>query len=125
MLPTAFTVIKNLSHELFDQAQYVTRDLSEVLEMDGRAFEIWVNEYYKATKPMPDKGVDGVTPDSIPIQTKTFEISRKWVDEFNSSFKYHSAVKQPVTKAIMVSSMDLMNQLKKGNLKSNTAIKLI
>ncbi|MFH0941419.1 MAG: site-specific DNA-methyltransferase [Chloroflexota bacterium] len=41
-LPTAFQVIQNRSHALFDQAKYVTRDLGEVQEMDGLAFEAWV-----------------------------------------------------------------------------------
>jgi site-specific DNA-methyltransferase (adenine-specific) len=85
--------------------KYVSRDLSEVSALNPHDFERWVNEYYKATKPSPDKGVDGVTQDGIPIQTKTFKVSRKWVDEFNSSIKYHPAVKQPVTKGIIVSSV--------------------
>ncbi|GAI84494.1 unnamed protein product, partial [marine sediment metagenome] len=59
-----------LSHELFERAQYITRDLSEVLEMGGRTFEAWVNEYYKATKPLPDRGVDGIT--QVTLVTRCF-----------------------------------------------------
>jgi site-specific DNA-methyltransferase (adenine-specific) len=97
----------------FTQANYVTRDLEEILALNAQEFEKWVNEFYKATKPMPDKGVDGVTPEGIPIQTKTFEVSRKWVDEFSTSIKYHPAVKQPVTKAIIVSSIGFDGSAKK------------
>jgi len=35
-LPTAFAVIKNRGHELFGQAQYISRDLGEVLEMNPK-----------------------------------------------------------------------------------------
>jgi site-specific DNA-methyltransferase (adenine-specific) len=38
-LPTAFSVIKNRSHELFVQARYISRDLGEVLEMNPKQFE--------------------------------------------------------------------------------------
>ena len=103
-LPTAFAVIKNLSHELFEQAQYITRDLSEVLEMDGRAFELWVNEFYKATKPHPDKGVDGIIiTDGVPIQVKTFRIGYNVLSQFISDAKYHPLVPQPIKKVIIAS----------------------
>jgi DNA modification methylase len=102
-LPTAFSVIKNRSHELFAQARYVTRDLSEVLEMDGRAFEIWVNEFYKATKPQPDRGVDGITKDGIPIQSKVYEIKQDKLSQFINDAKYHSKVPQPIKKVLAVS----------------------
>lgn len=104
-LPTAFSVIKNLSHELFEQAKYVTRDLSEVLEMDGRAFEAWVNEYYRANKPMPDKGVDGITQDGIPIQSKTYLIKYPVLSEFVTNFKLHPAVPKPIKRVIVVSQI--------------------
>ena len=97
----------------YQPPQYISRDLSEVVTLNPHDFERWVNEYYKATKPSPDKGVDGVTHDGIPIQTKTFEVSRKWVDEFNSSIKYHPAVKQPATKGIIVSSVGFDESAKK------------
>ena len=93
-LPTAFSVIKNRSHELFAQASYVTRDLSEVLEMDGRAFEMWVNEFYKAVKPIPDRGVYGITQDGIPIQSKTYEIKYDKLSQFINDSKYHPKTPQ-------------------------------
>lgn len=97
----------------FTHINYVSRDINEVKSLNPHDFEKWVNEYYKATKPSPDKGVDGVTHDGIPIQTKTFEVSRKWVDEFNSSIKYHPAVKQPVNNGIIVSSVGFDESAKK------------
>jgi len=112
-LPTAFTVIKNRSHELFAQARYVTRDLSEVLEMDGRAFEIWVNEFYKATKPQPDRGVDGITQDGIPIQSKTYVIKYDKLSQFINDAKYHSLVPKPIKKLMAVSQNGFDDSAKK------------
>jgi DNA modification methylase len=102
-LPTAFSVIKNRSHELFAQAQYVSRDLGEVLEMNPKQFEDWANEFYRATKPSPDKGVDGITVDGIPIQVKTFKISYKVLSQFVTDAKYHPLTTKPSKKVIVVS----------------------
>jgi hypothetical protein len=102
-LPTAFSVIKNRGHELFAQAVYITRDLGEVLEMDGRAFESWVNEFYKATKPMPDRGVDGISSTGIPIQSKTYEIKYDKLSQFINDCKYHPKVQKPIKQIIAVS----------------------
>jgi len=102
-LPTAFTVIKNRSHELFAQARYISRDLSEVLEMNPKQFEDWVNEFYKAIKPSPDKGVDGITVDGIPIQVKTFLTSYKVLSQLITDAKYHPNTVKPVKKVIVVS----------------------
>jgi len=104
-LPTAFTVIKNRSHELFEQARYISRDLSEVLEMNPKQFEDWVNEYYYAEKPYPDKGIDGITPDGIPIQVKTHKIGYKVLSQFLTDAEYHPGVTQPITKVIVVSQI--------------------
>jgi len=102
-LPTAFTVIKNRSHEFFAQSRYVSRDISEVLEMNPKQFEDWVNEFYNADKPHPDKGVDGITTDGVPIQTKTFRIGYEVIDKLVSSSKYHPFVPKPIKKVIVVS----------------------
>lgn len=83
-LPTAFQVIKNRSHELFSQSRYISRDLKEVLEIGAREFEDWASEFYGATKPYPDKGVDGITKDGIAIQVKTFQISYNVLSQFIS-----------------------------------------
>jgi site-specific DNA-methyltransferase (adenine-specific) len=105
-LPKAFTVIKNRSHELFSQASYISRDLKEVQEMSHREFEAWVNEFYKANKPQPDRGVDGITStDGVPIQTKTFLVGYEVVDKLLSSSKYHPLVPKPIKKIMVVSQV--------------------
>jgi len=71
--------------------------------MDGHAFETWVNEFHKATKPQPDRGVDGITQDGIPIQSKTYEIRYATLSQFVNDTKYHPKVPQPVKKMIAVS----------------------
>lgn len=102
-LPTAFNVIRNRGHELFAQAKYVSRDLAEVLEMNPRQFEDWVNEFFNATKPHPDHGVDGITQDGVPIQVKTFMIKYDVLSKFLTDAKYHPNVPQPIKKVIVVS----------------------
>jgi len=102
-LPTAFNVIKRGSHELFNQARYVSRDITEVLEMNSLEFEDWVNEYYKADKPHPDKGIDGVTQDGVPIQVKSFQVTYKTISQFVTDVKYHANVPKPIKKVIIVS----------------------
>lgn len=104
-LPTAFSVIKDRSHELFAQTRYISRDLSEVLEMDPRQFENWVNEFYRANKPSPDKGVDGITQDGIPIQVKTFNIGYKVLSQFITDAKYHPKTAKPIKKVIVASQV--------------------
>ncbi|MBN1176953.1 MAG: hypothetical protein JXA51_04660 [Dehalococcoidales bacterium] len=120
-LPTAFSVIKNRGHELFAQARYVTRDLSEVLEMNPKQFEDWVNEYFKAIKPYPDKGVDGITHDGIPIQVKTFEISYKVLSQFITDAKYHPNVPQPIKKVMVVSQIGFDDGARKRKFEIETA----
>jgi DNA modification methylase len=120
-LPTAFSVIKNRSHELFAQARYISRDLGEVLEMNPKQFENWVNEYYKATKPHPDKGVDGITHDGVPIQVKTFQIKYDTVDKLLSSSKFHPLVPRPIKKLIFVSQVGYDDSARKRQFEIQTA----
>lgn len=120
-LPTAFSVIKNSSHELFAQSHYITRDLGEVLEMNPKQFEEWANEYYKATKPMPDKGVDGITPDGIPIQVKTFQIKYDTIDKLLSSSKFHPLVPKPIKRLIFVSQIGFDDSARKRKFEIETA----
>jgi len=104
--PTAFSAVKNRSHELFSQAQYISRDLKEVQEMSHKEFETWVNEFYKASKPSPDRGVDGITTaDGVPIQTKTFEVGYEVIDKLLTSSRYHPLVPKPIKKIIVVSQI--------------------
>jgi DNA modification methylase len=120
-LPTAFSVIKNRSHELFAQAHYVTRDLTEVLEMNPRQFEDWANEFYKATKPHPDKGVDGITHEGIPIQVKTFLIKYDTVDKLLSSSKFHPLVPKPIKELIFVSQVGFDDSARKRKFEVETS----
>lgn len=120
-LPTAFTVIKNRGHELFGQASYVTRDITEVLEMDGNAFESWVNEFYKATKPHPDKGVDGITHEGYPIQSKVYEIKYDKLSQFINDAKYHHSVPKPLKKIMAVSQAGFDDSARKLKFQIETA----
>jgi len=119
-LPTAFTVIKNRSHELFAQAHYVSRDLDEVLEMNPRQFEDWVNEFYKAAKPHPDMGVDGITHEGIPIQVKTFQIKYDTIDKLLSSSKFHPLVPKPIKRLIFVSQVGFDDSARKRQFEIET-----
>ena len=64
-----------------------------------------VNEFYRATKPHPDRGVDGVTSDGIPIQVKTFKVKYDTIDKLRSGSEHHSLVPKPITKLIVVSQV--------------------
>ncbi len=89
--------------EQFTKANYVSRDLEEVGTMHPNEFERWVNEFYGATKPLPDKGVDGVTKDGVPIQTKTGGVDYGIVSQFLSDAQLHPKVPQPVKQMVVVS----------------------
>jgi len=102
---TAFSVVKNRVPQLFEQSKYVSRDLKEVLEMNPKQFEDWVNEFYKAIKPSPDKGIDGITTDGIPIQVKVFQVGYAILSQFVTDAKYHPLVPKPVKKVIAVSQV--------------------
>ena len=62
-----------------------------------------VNEFYGATKPNPDRGVDGITPDGIPIQTKSYLVKYPVLTQAATDIKLHPVVPKPVSKAIIVS----------------------
>jgi len=81
----------------------ILRDLVAVKKLKPLEFEAWVNEYYQATKPRPDKGVDGITPDGIPIQTKSYTVKYDVLSQFATDCRVHPSVPQPVTEAIIVS----------------------
>ena len=87
----------------FAKARYISRDLEEISQMDAQEFETWVNEFYKATKPSPDAGVDGVTKDGIPIQTKIGEVDYGIVSQFLSDAQLHPKVPQPVRQMLLIS----------------------
>jgi adenine specific DNA methylase Mod len=87
----------------FKKARYITRDLKEIKELSPLDFEAWVNEFYRAAKPHPDKGVDGITCDGIPIQVKSFVIKYDVLDKFLTAAKYHHDVPQPLIRVMVVS----------------------
>jgi len=87
----------------FAKAEYIPRDIEEVLALNPSEFEKWVNEYYKAAKPMPDKGVDGIMQDGTPIQTKTSLVKYPTLSEFLTNAKLHPRVPKPLKKMIIVS----------------------
>jgi len=123
-LPTAFSVIKNRSHELFAQSRYVSRDLSEVLEMNPKQFEDWVNEFYKANKPSPDKGVDGITPEGVPIQVKTFEVGYKEISQLVTDAKYHPQTVKPIKKVMVVSQIGFDDRARQRKFEIETQEKI-
>jgi len=100
---TAFQVIKNRAHELFSQTKYISRDLDEVKAMGGNEFQDWVNEYFQATRPHPDLGVDGITPAGVPIQSKSYTIKYTVLSQFVTDAKYHPKVPKPIKEIIAVS----------------------
>lgn len=91
--------------EEFAKANYISRDLEEVRGLSPSSFESWVNEFYYAEKPYPDKGIDGITPDGIPIQVKTNKIGYKVLSQFITDAEYHPNVAQPITKVVVVSQI--------------------
>jgi len=102
-------------------AKYVTRDLGEIQEMDGNTFEAWVNEFYKATKPRPDKGVDGITPDGIPIQSKVFQIKYNVISQFVTDTKHHPSVPKPIKEIIVVSQTGFDDSARKRKFEIETS----
>lgn len=97
----------------FAKAKYVPRDLAEVEQLNPREFEAWVNEFYKATKPQPDRGVDGITQDGSPIQSKAYVIKYDKLSQFINDAKYHSLVPKPIKKVIAVSQRGFDDSAKK------------
>ena len=107
--------------EDFAKAKYVSRDLAEISTMDGHAFEVWVNEFYRATKPSPDMGIDGVTAEGVPIQAKVYEIKYPVLSQFITDAKYHPRVPQPVKKVVAVSQKGFDDGARKRKFEIETA----
>jgi len=89
----------------FKQASYVSRDLDEVKAMNPNEFEIWANQYYGASKPHPDKYVDGITKEGIPIQTRATKggVDFDEVHAFCSAMQYHPKISPDIKQGIFVS----------------------
>ena len=88
----------------FVKPKIIERTIENIVKMSGYEFEKWVNELYSATKPSPDKGVDGIIPEGIPIQVKTYKVGYDIVGQFLNDIKYHPAVSNDTKRGIIVSS---------------------
>jgi len=91
--------------EDFAKANYISRDLEEVQQMTGSEFQNWVNEYYKADRPWPDRGVDGITPDGIPIQSKHWKtpVGGREVSKFYDDAKRHHKIRGKLKEIMEIS----------------------
>jgi DNA modification methylase len=105
----------------FSGVERIERDLSEIEKLNPHEFEKWVNEFYKATKPMPDKGVDGVMPDGTPIQTKSFCVEQKYLSQFITDVKFHHSVLRTIKRMVMVSQVGFDNNTRKLKYESEMA----
>ena len=81
----------------------ILRDIEAVKLLTPMEFESWVNEFYDATKPNPDRGVDGITPEGIPIQSKSYLVKYDIVSQFATNIQTHPRVPQPCDKGIIAS----------------------
>lgn len=87
----------------FAKALHICRDLKAIKEFNPQAFEQWVNQYYKAIKPSPDNGVDGITSTGTPIQSKTYRISYPVISQFLTDARYHPNTTKPIKQLVIVS----------------------
>jgi len=105
----------------FKKARYITSDLGEVKQLNPLEFEAWVNEFYKANKPHPDKGVDGITQNGIPIQVKSFVIKYDVLSKFITDVKYHPNTPKPIKRVIVVSQKGFDDGARKRKFEIETA----
>lgn len=99
-------ILKRCGQLNFDDLQepkIIERTIEDVSKLTPSEFEKWVNEYYNAKKPKPDKGVDGIDPDGIPIQTKTHLVNYNVVSQFVIDSRHHPLVPKPVETIRIVS----------------------
>jgi DNA modification methylase len=89
----------------FTHFEYIKRTIDNIKLLNPQEFEKWVNEYYKATKPSPDKGIDGIMQDGTPIQTKTFLVKYPTLSELITNAKLHPSVPKPLKKVTVVSQV--------------------
>lgn len=89
----------------FKEASYISRDLDEVMVMNPHEFEVWVNQYYGATKPKPEEVVGGITKEGIPIQTKAYKtpVDYTIVDAFYAGIKLHPKLLGTISQGRIVS----------------------
>lgn len=102
--PDACMVMQKRFEDQFNLTPLVQmRTLEEVKKLKPMQFEAWVNEYYNAKKPKPDRGIDGITPQGWPIQTKTFKVKYNTVAQFRDDIDNHPKVPRPANFGIIVS----------------------
>jgi site-specific DNA-methyltransferase (adenine-specific) len=98
----------------FTGAERICRDLSEISQLNPLEFEKWVNEFYKASKPRPDLGVDGITPNGVPIQTKAFEVKYDILYKSITAAKLHPTVPKPIKELIIASQVGFDDSARKA-----------
>jgi len=98
---------------VFTHFNYVSRELSEIKALSPGDFEKWVNEFYKATKPFPDKGVDGVTKEGAAIQSKSFTVKYNVLSQLVTDAKHHHATSKPVKEIILASQIGFDDSTRK------------
>lgn len=104
--PDACTVMEKRFEDQFNVTPELNlRNIDDVKKLKPMEFEVWVNEFYQAKKPMPDRGVDGITDRGIPIQTKTNIVKYNIVSQFLNDMRYHPDVPKPVKHGIIVSQI--------------------
>ena len=79
--------------ELVRNSKGIYEWVMSLTSKEHKIFEDWVNDFYGAVKPSPDRGVDGITKDGIPIQTKIYKVGYNIVSEFLNNAKYHPDVR--------------------------------
>jgi len=92
-------------------AHFVCRDLEAVKGLPHDEFELWVNEFYGASRADKDKGVDGITKDGTAIQTKAwmYKVSDETVRHFVMDARVHPNVQKPIEQVILVSQSGFTN----------------
>ena len=132
----AFDVIRDRGRQcklnMLVTAPELIRGSKGILEwassLNPQEFEEWVNKFYSAKKPSPDRGVDGITKDGIAIQTKTFEIGYNVVSQFLSDAKYHPSrrISKPSKHIILVSQRGFDDSARQRafEIESNEGIKV-
>jgi site-specific DNA-methyltransferase (adenine-specific) len=97
----------------FNGAERICRDLNEISKLNPHDFEKWVNEFYKAAKPSPDRGIDGIKSNGTPIQTKAFEVKYDVLDKAITAAKLHPIVPKPIKEIIIVSQVGFDDSARK------------
>jgi hypothetical protein len=84
-------------------------------------FEDVLNEFFKATKPQPDRGIDGIMQDGTPIQSKAYIIKYDKLSQFINDAKYHPLVPKPIKKVVAVSQSGFDESARKRQFEIETA----